>query len=47
MNITTLGIDLAKNIFGIVGMNQHGKVVCGKTLSRKNYYPSLINAYLF
>ena len=32
MNITTLGIDLAKNTFSIVGMNQHGKVVCRKPL---------------
>ena len=34
MNITTLGIDLAKNSFSMVGMNQHGKVVSRKTLSR-------------
>lgn len=34
MNITTLGIDLAKNSFSIVGMNEHGKVVLRKTLTR-------------
>jgi len=39
MNITTLGIDLAKNTFSIVGMNQHGKVVCRKTLSRNKLLP--------
>ncbi|MEQ3513507.1 IS110 family transposase [Pseudoalteromonas sp. BZB3] len=34
-NIKTLGIDLAKNSFSLVGMNAHGKVVLRKTLSRK------------
>jgi transposase len=34
MNITTIGIDLAKNSFSIVGMNEHGKVVLRKTLTR-------------
>jgi len=34
-NIQTLGIDLAKNSFSLVGMNAHGKVVLRKTLSRK------------
>jgi len=35
MNITTIGIDLAKNSFSLVGMNRHGKVMFRKTLSRK------------
>ena len=35
MNITTIGIDLAKNSFSIVGMDKYGKVVLRKTLSRK------------
>ena len=34
MNITTLGIDLAKNNFSLVGMNKHGKIVLRKSLSR-------------
>jgi transposase len=34
MNITTLGIDLAKSSFSIVGTDQHGKVVLRKTLKR-------------
>jgi len=34
MNITTIGIDLAKNSFSIAGANKHGKVVLRKTLSR-------------
>jgi transposase len=34
MNITTLGIDLAKNTFQLHGVDQSGKVVLKKTLSR-------------
>jgi transposase len=34
MNITTIGIDLAKTSFSLVGTNKHGKVVLRKTLSR-------------
>lgn len=30
---------MAKNTFSIVGMNQHGKVVCRKTLSRNKLLP--------
>lgn len=37
--IKTLGIDLAKNTFSLVGMNKHGKVVLRKTLSRKKLLP--------
>ena len=39
MDITTIGIDLAKNSFSIVGMNKHGKVLLRKTLSRKKLLP--------
>ena len=35
MNITTIGIDLAKTSFSLVGTNKHGKIVLRKTLSRK------------
>ena len=35
MDITTIGIDLAKNSFSLVGMNRQGKVVFQKTLARK------------
>ncbi len=31
MNLTTIGIDLAKTSFCLVGMDQHGKVVLRKT----------------
>ena len=36
---TTLGIDLAKSIFHLVGMNQQGKIVLRKTLKRKDLVP--------
>ena len=39
MNITTLGIDLAKTSFSIVGMDKHGKVLLRKTLTRKKLLP--------
>lgn len=39
MDITTIGIDLAKNSFSLVGMNKHGKVLVRKTLSRKKLLP--------
>ncbi|GGY20390.1 hypothetical protein GCM10011289_24990 [Paludibacterium paludis] len=34
MKITTIGLDLAKNVFQIHGVNGHGKVVLQKQLSR-------------
>ena len=39
MNITTLGIDLAKNNFSVVGMNEHGKVLLRKSLTRSKLLP--------
>jgi transposase len=41
MNLTTLGIDLAKTSFSLVGMDQHGKVVLRKTLKRAQLLPSI------
>lgn len=35
MNITTLGIDLAKNIFQLHGVNDAGETLLTKTISRK------------
>ena len=35
-NITRVGIDLAKNIFQVCAVNQHGKVVFNKTVKRDN-----------
>ncbi len=34
-NIKKLGIDLAKNTFSLVGMDNYGEVVLRKALSRK------------
>lgn len=39
MNVTTIGIDLAKNVFSIHGVNQHGKVVVRKRLNRTKLLP--------
>ena len=35
MNITTVGIDLAKNVFHVHGVTANGKVVLQKRLSRQ------------
>ena len=35
-NITRVGIDLAKNIFQVCAVNQHGKVVFNKAIKRAN-----------
>lgn len=34
MNIKTIGLDIAKNIFHLVGLNQHGELVTRKKLRR-------------
>ncbi len=34
MKITTVGIDLAKNIFSMHGIDEHGKAVLRRTVSR-------------
>jgi len=39
MNLTTLGIDLAKTSFSLVGMDQYGRVVLRKTLKRAQLLP--------
>ena len=36
MNITTMGLDLAKNLFQVHGVNQQGKAVLRKTLRRSD-----------
>ena len=35
MDIASIGIDLGKNIFHLVALDQHGKVVIRKKFSRK------------
>ncbi|MHA6881903.1 IS110 family transposase, partial [Ralstonia pseudosolanacearum] len=34
MPITTIGIDLAKNVFAVHGVNEHGRTVLKKVLRR-------------
>lgn len=34
MQVTTVGLDIAKNVFQVHGVDQHGKVVLRKRLSR-------------
>ena len=34
MKITTIGIDLAKNVFQVHGVDEHGKVLLKKLLKR-------------
>lgn len=43
MNVKTIGIDLAKNSFSLVGSNTHGKIVLRKTLSRSKVLPFIAN----
>ena len=43
MNITTIGIDLAKNTFSLHGVDAHGKVCWRKTVSRKKLLATLAN----
>ena len=42
MNITTIGIDFAKNSFSVVGMSEQGKVVLRKSLSRIKLLPFIV-----
>jgi transposase len=42
MNVTTIGIDLAKTVFSLHGVDGHGKVVIRKTLSRSKLLPFLV-----
>lgn len=42
-NVTTLGVDLAKNDFQVCGMNSKGKVLFNKKLNRKKILEFVIN----
>jgi transposase len=44
MEITTIGVDLAKNVFQVHGMNAHGKAVVRKRLSRENFWARHLQA---
>ena len=43
MNITTVGIDLAKNVFSVHGVDAHGKVALKKTVSRGKLLDCFVN----
>ena len=43
MEITTVGVDLAKNVFQVHGMNAHGKTVLRKRLSRGEFLTFFVN----
>jgi transposase len=43
MKITTIGIDLAKNVFQVHGVDEHGKSVLKKQLKREQMMPFFAN----
>ena len=43
MNVTSVGIDLAKAVFQVHGVDEHGRAVLSKRLSRKLLLPFLAN----
>lgn len=43
MNATTVGIDLAKNVFSLHGVDGHGKVVLKKTVTRAKLLECFVN----
>lgn len=43
MNITSIGIDLAKNVFSLHGVDAHGKVVLKKTVTRGKLLETFAN----
>jgi transposase len=43
MKITTVGIDLAKNVFQVHGVDEHGKAVLRKQLRRDQVATFFIN----
>jgi len=45
MNIKTLGIDLAKNVFQLHGVDERGQVVLRKRVSRAKLLPTIANSW--
>ena len=43
MKITTIGIDLAKNVFQVNGVDEHGKAVLNKPLKREQMASFFVN----
>jgi hypothetical protein len=39
--VRTLGIDLAKNVFRVDGIDENGMILVARQLRRVNYYRSL------
>lgn len=44
MQMTTVGLDLAKNVFQVHGVNEHGKVVLRKGRSEQVHASCMIDA---
>ena len=42
-NVTLIGLDLAKNLFQICGINRAGKIVFNRKVTRRQLLPSLLN----
>ena len=47
MNVTTIGIDLAKNIFQLHGVDERGKTALKKRLNREEVLPFLASTARF
>ena len=47
MKITTIGIDLAKNVFQVHGVDERGKTVLRKQLKRKDVVSFFANHGIF
>ena len=43
MDITTVGIDIAKNVFQVHAMNERGKTVLRKRISRSDFLAFFVN----
>ena len=43
MNITTVGVDLAKNVFQVHGIDDAGEIIVRKTLRRRQMIPFFSN----
>ena len=43
MEIMTIGVDLAKNVFQVHGMNAHGNTIVRKRLSRDKFLTFFAN----
>ncbi|MDQ0625870.1 transposase [Paraburkholderia graminis] len=45
MKITTVGIDLAKNIFAVHGVNEHGTAMLKKVFKRDQIAALFVSAH--